>query len=95
MRPLGETRRHFWLVQRMADVSGLDLARASARGDLDQETWADVVQRCRGCVWTEGCERFLQRGHEDGFEWPEKCLNRLSLATLKAFEEMDNDHEIQ
>ena len=98
MRPLGNARHHFWLVQRMAGLNGLDLAGARARGDLDQETWADVVERCRGCDWTEGCERFLTKGvlaKRDGAEWPKQCRNRMSLAGLKVLEEMDADHEIQ
>ena len=94
MKPLGKVRRHYWLVKRMAGLNGLDLAQASARGDLDQEAWADVVQRCRTCVWTAGCERYLARA-EGGEDLPEKCLNRVSLATLRAVEEMDNGHEIQ
>lgn len=94
MRPLGETRRHFWLAQKMAGLHGLDLARGSARGDLDQETWAAMVQRCRGCDWTGGCERYLSRG-EALDSLPEGCRNRLGFATLKACEEMENHDERQ
>ena len=94
LRPLGETRRHFWLAQRMAGLHGLDLAGAGARGDLDQATWAAMVQHCRGCAWTEGCERYLGRG-EAADALPEGCVNRLRFATLRACEEMELCHETQ
>ncbi len=88
-RPLGETRRHFWLAQRMARLHDLDLAEAAARGDLDQETWAAMVQCCRGCGWTPGCERFLERGQRRD-DLPEGCCNRVRLGALRACEEMEN-----
>ena len=91
MRSLGDARRHFWLAQQMARLHGLDLAEARARGDLDQATWAGMVQRCRACEWTEGCERYLARGKARE-SLPEGCLNRMRLATLKACEEMELSH---
>jgi len=88
MKPLGDARRHFWLAQRMARNGGLDLAGAKARGDLDQESWARMVQRCRGCDWTTGCERFLAFGQ--GVETlPVNCRNRRQFRALKVVEEME------
>ncbi|MEZ5716201.1 MAG: DUF6455 family protein [Paracoccaceae bacterium] len=92
MRPLGEMRTHYWLAQRMAGRHALDLSEAAARGDLDQETWAGVVQRCRGCGWTEGCERFLARGDlapDPRESWPETCPNRTLFASLKVMEKLE------
>lgn len=81
MRPLGDVRRHFWLVQRMAKLHELDLSQAQARGDIDQETWSKMVERCRGCAWPEGCERFLRRGEAlEGL--PGNCRNRERFAGL-------------
>ena len=92
MKPLGETRKHFWLAQKMADLHDLDLAQAHGRGDLDQATWAGIVQSCRACDWTDGCERYLSRG-EALESLPDGCANRMRFATLKACEEMEFGHE--
>lgn len=85
MKPLGETKRHFWLAQRMAKLHDVDLVGAVARGDLDQKEWAGMVTRCRGCDWTAGCDRFLDRGeaHDD---LPEGCENRARFARLRALQ---------
>ncbi len=85
MKPLGETTRHFWLAQRMAKLHDVDLVGAVGRGDLDQEDWARMVTRCRGCDWTEGCDRFLARG-EAGEDLPEGCENRARMARLRALQ---------
>ncbi|MDQ2095671.1 DUF6455 family protein [Rhodalgimonas zhirmunskyi] len=85
MKPLGETKRHFWLAQRMAKLHDVDLVGAVARGDLAQEEWAGMVTRCRGCEWTEGCTRFLEQGeaHDD---LPHDCRNRVRMAELLALQ---------
>jgi len=85
-------RRHYWLAKRMAGRHGLDLARAAESGDLDQPTWARLVQRCRGCEWTEGCQRYLARSESLGAgddAWPEGCSNRAVFAALKAINELE------
>lgn len=81
MKPLGKTRAHFWMAQRMARLHGVDLAAAQARGDLEQALWAGMVRRCRGCAWTAGCRRYLDRGTAaQGL--PAACLNRAEFAAL-------------
>ena len=94
MKPLGDARTHYWLAKRMAGLHAVDLARAARQGDLDQVTWAGLVQRCRGCDWTAGCERYLSRGEvtpEAGAVWPEGCPNRAVFASLKAIEELEEN----
>ncbi|SEP86307.1 DUF6455 family protein [Thalassovita taeanensis] len=59
MKPLGDMTRHYWLAQRMAKTTGTDLVAAQEVGALDQSAWAEMVQTCRSCDWTEGCERWL------------------------------------
>lgn len=82
-RPLGNTGVHYWLVQRMAKRCGADMVQAEDAGDLSQEDWVGLVQKCRGCTWTDGCERWLARLDEDGsVEPPVECLNADLLKAL-------------
>lgn len=82
-RPLGRTGVHYWLVQRMAKRCGVDTSNAVARGDIDQDDWVGMVQKCRGCTWTEGCERWLAHLDEDGsVAPPAECINAEILKSL-------------
>lgn len=80
---LGDTTEHFWLIQRMAKTSGLDLAEAMHQGALDQDDWAAMVNRCRGCAWAEGCHRWLDVVDQRSDSAPEPCLNRARMMELK------------
>ncbi|MEM1077766.1 MAG: DUF6455 family protein [Pseudomonadota bacterium] len=80
---LGDTTEHFWLIQRMAKTAGLDLAEAMHQGALDQEDWAAMVNRCRGCAWAEGCHRWLDVVDQRSDSAPEPCLNRARMTELK------------
>lgn len=81
--PLGDAGAHYWLVQKMAKTCGVDTAEAVRTGDLDQEQWAALVQRCRTCQWTEGCERWLARlDHPEAEVPPEGCVNSSILLGL-------------
>ena len=82
-RPLGDTGVHYWLVQRMAKRCGVDTSQASECGEIDQDDWVGLVQRCRGCAWTNGCERWLARLDEDGtVDPPSECVNADILKAL-------------
>jgi hypothetical protein len=59
VRPLGDEKRHYWLALGMAQTSGVDLQRALEEGRITHGDWAEVVTRCRGCGWTEGCDCWL------------------------------------
>ncbi|MBR9650993.1 DUF6455 family protein [Thalassovita aquimarina] len=74
MKRLGDRKRHYWLAQRMAQTTGTDLTGAYDAGDLSQQQWAEIVEACRGCDWTESCERWLAR-HETAKEAPAGCTN--------------------
>ncbi|GAA4221009.1 hypothetical protein GGQ68_000329 [Sagittula marina] len=80
---LGAEIDHYWLVQRMAKATGVDLVRAMDAGVLDHDTWAGIVTRCRGCQWAEGCDHWLATPSKDTRALPEPCLNRDRLAGLK------------
>ena len=89
---LGNRHRHYWLLQRMARQTGVDLAAASAAGRLNAQEWAAMVTACRGCDWSRGCEAWLRRGsRREGATpavAPEPCRNRRRLALLRLEEEL-------
>ena len=90
MKPLGERNAHFWLAQRMAKISETDLVAAMEKARLTQADWADIVQACRGCDWTAGCKRWLDRQSVPVDSAPEPCVNRDRFNALKqALEELD------
>ena len=88
MKPLGDQNRHYWLVQGMAKTTGVDLARASEQGDLDQSEWADTVRECRACDWADGCHTWL-RGTQNVDVPPPQCRNRARLAMLRVEQELE------
>jgi len=80
---LGEEVDHYWLVQRMAKTAGVDLAGAFVSGELSETEWAGMVNRCRGCAWTDGCRNWLDEPGQSVDIPPEGCLNRSRMAGLK------------
>jgi hypothetical protein len=76
VRPLGDEKRHYWLALGMAQASGADLQRALEEGRITHGDWANVVTRCRGCGWTEGCDCWMaaQDGASDATV-PQACPN--------------------
>lgn len=82
--PLGKTGVHYWMVQRMAKACGVDTAEAAKQGDLEPESWADMVTRCRSCRWVDGCGRWLSRHEADAehSEPPGTCINADLLKLL-------------
>ena len=73
---LGDEKRHYWMALGMANAAGADLQRALEEGRITHADWAGVVQRCRGCGWTEGCDCWLKAQQEPGgSEVPRACPN--------------------
>jgi len=87
MTPLGDPRRHYWLVQGMARATGVDLVRAFEAGRLDQADWAETVERCRACGWSGGCRAWLAAGRTASVP-PRRCCNRARIAMLRVEEEL-------
>ncbi|RFU12152.1 hypothetical protein DZD18_13350 [Rhodobacteraceae bacterium W635] len=75
VRPLGDPVHHFWLAQSMAKATGVDLAAAMREGRIAQQDWADMVTRCRGCIWAEGCAHWLAAQEAGAAEVPGACAN--------------------
>ncbi|WP_371060960.1 DUF6455 family protein [Rhodosalinus sp. 5P4] len=84
-RPLGPPGRHYWLLQRMARVTGADTAGAWARGWLSAPDWRDMVDRCRACDRLERCGRWLdlhERENCPAVAPPRGCRNSERLSRL-------------
>lgn len=76
VRPLGDEKRHYWVALGMAQATGADLQRALEEGRITHEDWATVVQSCRGCTWTEGCDCWLKaQDPETAAQVPQACPN--------------------
>ena len=90
MRPLGEENEHYWLVQRMAKATGVDLVAAWERDLLKPDDWAAIVNRCRTCQWAEGCARWLNRPIDDTRALPDPCLNNTRLDAIRTRLEESN-----
>lgn len=82
--------RHAQLMNRMAQVLGVDLTETMARGLLSGEDWRGAVVRCTGCADPEGCLHWLSEqdapedhdGAATAEAAPEFCNNRLMMARL-------------
>lgn len=75
VRKLGDERRHYWLALGMAESSGADLQRALEAGRITHADWANVVERCRGCGWSEGCDCWLKARDPGSAPVPQACPN--------------------
>lgn len=81
---LGPKNDHFWLVQRMAKATGIDLVGAADADVMSQQDWAGIVTHCRGCGWSDGCGKWLNKSNDDVRNVPSRCINRSRLAEIKA-----------
>lgn len=84
IRPLGEENEHYWLVQRMAKATGVDLVAAWEQDLLSTEDWAAIVNRCRTCQWAEGCGRWLKETGDGARDLPDPCLNNTRLDQIRS-----------
>jgi hypothetical protein len=96
VRVLGPQKAHYWLVQRMAKATGVDLVRAMDEGVIDHADWAGIVTHCRGCQWTGGCQEWLGRRVEEDRPVPGDCENRERFLRMRAALEqgLENAEEI-
>lgn len=82
--------RHAALMNRMAQVLGVDLTEAMAQNLLSGEDWRGAVVRCTGCSDPEGCQHWLAAhdapedhdGAATAEAAPHFCNNRLMMARL-------------
>ncbi|MFQ6549524.1 DUF6455 family protein [Aestuariibius sp. 2305UL40-4] len=83
MKPLGDPREHQRLVAGMARANGTDVIGLFAAGKLSSQDWAGMVERCRGCMWAEGCKEWLPDHLDGAAETPSACLNYTVFDDLK------------
>jgi len=89
---LKKLNRHAALMNRMAQVLGVDLTEAMAQGQLSGEEWREAVVRCTGCDDPTACIHWLadhdapedHGGAATAHEAPGYCNNRLMMARLRA-----------
>jgi hypothetical protein len=93
-KQLGDETEHYWLVQRMAKTSHVDLVEAFDTGQLSSEDWAEMVSRCRGCAWANGCKEWLAVPGQETQAPPEGCLNRARMAALRIAGELDAEASV-
>jgi len=82
LHPLGPEKRHYWLAVTMARKTGADMQRALDDGVISHEDWATLVQRCRGCGWSEGCDHWMMAQGPDTADVPEACPNAAVFARV-------------
>lgn len=83
MKPLGETRTHYWLTQDMAKAVGVDLCDAFNGEELTQRDYADLVQSCRGCTCVKACQDWLDRLDPSERPAPGFCRNQALWEKLR------------
>ena len=82
-------QRHAAMMNRMAEVQGLDLTTAIHEGALSGEDWREAVVRCTGCAEPEACLAWLgahqppEEAGDAGAPPPAYCANRDLLARLR------------
>ncbi|MGD9918157.1 MAG: DUF6455 family protein [Paenirhodobacter sp.] len=84
--------RHAALMNRMAQVLGVDLTEAMAKRHLSGDEWREAVIRCTSCCDPESCQHWLadhdapeaHDGEATAEVAPEYCNNRLMMARLRA-----------
>lgn len=91
VHPLGDEKRHYWLALGMAQTTGADLQRALDEGRITHSDWAEVVHRCRGCGWTEGCDCWMKAQERGSAEVPAACPNAGFFARVLATEGAQED----
>lgn len=83
--------RHAALMNRMAQVLGVDLTAALARRKLSSEEWREAVVRCTSCDDPAACLHWLSEqsapedhpGAASAEGAPDYCNNRVMMARLR------------
>lgn len=84
--------RHAALMNRMAQVLGVDLTAMMAKGKLSGEDWREAVVRCASCCDPAACQHWLSEhpapetrgGAASDDLAPDYCNNREMMARLRA-----------
>lgn len=68
-------KHHAALVDRMANIRGIDLEEASMRAGFTPDDLADMVQQCAGCAQPDTCVEWMSRQTGAVSETPPYCRN--------------------
>lgn len=69
-----QLKRHADLVDRMANVRGIDLEEQALRGNVSIDEITDAVLSCTNCTNPEHCQQWLN-GRDSAPATPEYCRN--------------------
>ena len=75
---------HRYLVNRMADVLGLDLGLELDLTRISRSQYDHAIDRCGRCPDPEGCELWLEEHEAGAHEAPHLCRNKALLEHLRA-----------
>jgi len=51
------------------------MQRALTDGVIEHADWSQLVQRCRGCGWADGCNSWMAAQGDAGARVPDTCPN--------------------
>lgn len=75
---------HSELVERMAEVLGVDLTEEMMAGRWTPEDMQGAVSRCLGCTDPAHCKGWLQDNATGASETPGYCRNKDLLEAMRA-----------
>lgn len=80
---LGDPALHFFITRGVAKALGLNLGDALRTGQLEPDTYARMVARCRGCARVGACQQWLADSSVPHQAPPEYCQNASEFRSLK------------
>lgn len=72
---LGDPALHFFITRSVARAMGVNLGDALRTGQLQADTYARMVTRCRGCALVGKCQSWLAKSAVPHSAPPEHCPN--------------------
>ena len=82
MQVLGNPLVHLRLLGRMGKTVGADLVQAFEDDKIDNEAWAKMITKCRGCDIPQQCQAWLEE-NEQADAPPPECCNAAVLLQLR------------
>lgn len=82
MKPMGDPRKHYWQVLKMANATNTPLQEAFETEKLSQTDYADLITKCQRCANPEKCGAILA-ATERLADTPDFCPNRETYAGLR------------
>ncbi|BAQ69937.1 hypothetical protein NHU_02790 [Rhodovulum sulfidophilum] len=82
----GQTKydEHVHLVEKMAEVLGVDLDEETMAGRWTPEDMQDSVSRCLGCTDPSQCRSWLWTHDAGAGETPDYCRNKDLMEAMRA-----------